>query len=105
MAKKVKAKIQENRVPGKPVVRVPDQYVFYCRDGRVFADLRELAEGLKNMSDETFTYHSNLQKEDFSRWVRDVVGDERLANDLARANNRLQAAQYVVSRIALPAGE
>jgi hypothetical protein len=101
MAKKVKIKAKEKKGPEKPLVKVPAQYVFYCRDGSVFADLRELAEGLKAMSDETFTYHSNLQKQDFSKWVRDVIGDEELANGLAKASNRLQAAEYLVARIAL----
>jgi hypothetical protein len=101
MAKKVKIKAKEKKGPEKPLVKVPAQYVFYCHDGSVFADLRELAEGLKAMSDETFTYHSNLQKQDFSKWVRDVIGDEELANGLAKASNRLQAAEYLVARIAL----
>ena len=101
MAKKVKIKAKEKRQPEKLLVRVPAQYVFYCRDGSVFADLRELAEGLQAMSDETFAYHSNLEKRDFSNWVRDVIGDEELANDLAKASNRLQAAGYLVARIAL----
>lgn len=101
MAKKVKIKAKGKRQPEKVLGKVPAQYVFYCRDGRVFADLRELAEGLKAMSDETFTYHSNLQKQDFSNWVRDVIGDEELANDLAKASSRSQAAGYLVARVAL----
>jgi hypothetical protein len=101
MAKKVKIKAKEKRQLDKLLVKVPSEYVFYCQDGSVFADLRELAEGLEAMSDETFAYHSNLEKQDFSNWVRDIVGDEELANDLAKATNRLQAAEYLVARIAL----
>lgn len=101
MAKKVKIKAKEKRQLDKLLVKVPAEYVFYCHDGSVFADVRELAEGLEAMSDETFAYHSNLEKQDFSNWVRDIVGDEELANDLAKATNRLQAAEYLVARIAL----
>lgn len=101
MAKKVKIKAKEKRQPEKLLVKVPAQYVFYCHDSSIFADLRELAEGLKAMSDETFAYHSNLQRQDFSNWVRDVIGDEELANELAKSSNRLQAAEYLVARIAL----
>jgi hypothetical protein len=101
MVRKVKTKAKEKRGPEKPLVKAPAQYVFYCHDGRVFADLRELAEGLKLMSDETFAYHSNIQKQDFSKWVRDVIGEAELANELAKASNRLQAAEYSVARIAL----
>jgi hypothetical protein len=101
MAKKVKIKAKEKRQLEKLLVKVPAEYVFYCHDGSVFTDLRELAEGLEAMSDETFAYHSNLEKQDFSNWVRDVIGDEELANDLAKEINRLQAAEYLVARIAL----
>jgi hypothetical protein len=101
MAKKVKIKAKEKGQLDKLLVKVPAEYVFYCRDGSVYADLRELAEGLEAMSDETFAYHSNLEKQDFGNWVRDIVGDEELANDLARATNRVQAAEYLVARIAL----
>jgi len=101
MVKKAKPQAKERRQLEKLLVKVPAEYVFYCHDGSVFADLRELAEGLQAMSDETFAYHSNLEKQDFSNWIRDVIGDEELANDLAKAVSRLQAAGYLVARIAL----
>ena len=47
------------------------------------------------MSDETFYYHSNQEKRDFSNWVQDVIKDEKLARDLAKSENRLQAARRV----------
>jgi len=37
------------------------------------------------MNEETFGYHSNETKSDFSNWVKDVIGDEKLAADLKRA--------------------
>jgi hypothetical protein len=101
MTKKVKTKAKEKGQLDKLLVKVPAEYVFYCHDGSVFADLRELAEGLQAMSDEAFAYHCNLEKQDFSNWVRDIVGDEELAKDLAKATNRLQAAEYLVARIVL----
>ena len=100
MPKKVKPQAKAKRNPEKRLVKVPAEYVFWCNDGSIFADINELAEGLVAMSDETFAYHSNQEKQDFSNWVRDVVGDEQLANDLAKATGRLQAAEYVVARIA-----
>jgi hypothetical protein len=105
MAKKVKIKAKEKRQPEKLLVKVPAEYVFYCNDGSVFADLRELAEGLKAMSDETFAYHCNVEKRDFSNWVRYILGDEELANDLAKASSRSDAAECVVTRITLLTGK
>jgi hypothetical protein len=97
MAKKLK--LQTKKPNSKLLEKVPVEYVFWCRDGSVFADINELAAGLANMSDETFSYHSNYEKHDFSNWVRDVIGDEALANDLERAASRLEAAQRVSARI------
>jgi hypothetical protein len=99
MAKRVKARAKPGKGNSKLLVKVPVEQVFWCHDGSIFTDLAELAEGLKTMSDETFAFHSNLEKHDFSNWVRDVIGDERLANELAAAADRFEAAAYVLARI------
>jgi hypothetical protein len=105
MAKNVKVRIKADRQNSKLLEKAPPEYVFYCHDGIVFTDVNELAAGLATMSDETFAYHSNPEKQDFSNWVRNVIGDKKLANDLARATSRLQATEYVVARIASLSGK
>jgi hypothetical protein len=109
MAKKVKPQAKAKKPPekqhekqvGRLLVRVPVEYVFWCHDGRMFADLRELAEGLVAMSDDTFAYHVNPEKNDFYNWIRDVIEDTELASELAAASTRLQAAGCVSARVAL----
>jgi hypothetical protein len=105
MAKKVKVETKTDRQNSKLLAKVPEGYVFRCHDGSVFTDVNELAAGLATMADETFAYHSNLEKQDFSNWVRDVIGDKKLANDLAGADSRLEATEYVVARIAYLSGK
>ena len=99
MAKKVKSQAKLKEQADKFLAKVPAEYVFWCRDGSIFGSMKKLAEGLVAMSDETFAYHSNSEKHDFSNWVRDVIKDEKLASELAMAINRLQAAQYVAARV------
>jgi hypothetical protein len=99
MAKKVTPQKKVKKPAEKRLAKVPAEYVFWCHDGCIFADLYELAEGLKTMSDETFAYHSNLEKHDFSNWIRDIIGDEQLADDLARASCRSEAVICVDARI------
>jgi hypothetical protein len=105
MAKNVKVPTKTDLRNSKLLDKVPSEYVFYCHDGTIFTDVNELAAGLATMAEETFTYHSNQEKQDFSNWVRDVIGDKKLANDLARASSRLQATEYVVARIAFLSGK
>ena len=83
----------------KLLTLVPEEYVFRCHDGRILKNMKELGEALAVMADETFAYHSNSEKKDFSNWVRDVIGDEKLAKDLENALDRNQAARIVTSRI------
>ena len=78
---------------------VPDEKQFWRHDGRNIKSLRELAKSLDDMSDETFRHHSGQERNDFSKWVREVVGDEKLANDLSKAKSRLQARQAVAQRV------
>ena len=95
-----KAKAGAGTKPAKKrLARVPDQYVFYCCDGSVYRDMAELAAGLAAMSDETFAYHSNTEKQDFCNWVRDIIEDIELAEDLAGAASRERAATCVAQRI------
>ena len=105
MVKTAKPQEKAKKQRQKRLEKVPSEYVFWCHDGKVFTDIFDLAEGLANMSDETFVYHSNPEKQDFCNWVRDIIGDVELANDLASATDRLQAADYVIARITLLAGK
>jgi hypothetical protein len=84
---------------------VPDDKRFWCHDGRSIKNLGELRKALIDMSDETFHYHSGRETNDFSRWIREVVGDEQLANDLGNTKSRLQASQVVAERISLLEGK
>jgi hypothetical protein len=79
---------------------VPDDKRFWCHDGEVVKNLKELRKALIEMSDETFRYHLGGGRNDFSKWVREVVGDDKLAEDLSKAKSRMQASQAVAEMIA-----
>jgi len=78
---------------------VPESFVFRCRDGRTFKNLRELRDALAGMENEAYVHHVTGQNNDFGRWVRDVIGDEKLATDLEKATNKSQEAKAVSARI------
>jgi len=87
-------------VAEKLLADVPQEKRFWCSDGRALRNLPELETALKGMSEETFRYHSNETKSDFSNWVYDVIGDEKLARDLRKSTTQTQAAKSVADRIA-----
>jgi hypothetical protein len=80
------------------LAKVPEENVFWCNGGCVIRDMEDLKDALAAMTDQTFAFHSNEVKKDFSNWVREVIGDEKLAKDLEKASNREQAARIAEER-------
>ena len=81
------------------LVDVPEEKRFWCQDGRYLKNLEELKSALEEMTEETFRFHSNDIKTDFSNWVKDVIGEDKLARDLQKCTTPAQAARYVAERI------
>lgn len=73
---------------------------FFCRDGCVAKNLHQLADCLSQISEESFRHHVNEAKNDFVSWVRDVLGDDKLAKELAQVTEHKEAAKIVRERIA-----
>ena len=84
---------------------VPDDKRFWCHDGKAIKNVRELRKALTDMSDETFHYHLSGGRNDFSKWVREVVGDDKLAGDLGKTKSRIQASKAVADRISFLEGK
>ena len=78
---------------------VAEDKAFWCCDSRVIRNMRELEDALAAMADESFAYHSNVEKSDFGTWVNDVIGDAKLARDLAKSTSRTQAMRKVAERV------
>jgi hypothetical protein len=78
---------------------VPDEKRFWSQDGRYIKSLAELGAAFGQMSDETFRAHANESKNDFSNWVRDVFGDDKLSRDLQKSISPRQAARSVAERL------
>jgi hypothetical protein len=92
-------------VAKKLLSSVPENYAFRCCDGRLIRNVRELGKTLAHMADESFYYHVNQNKNDFSKWVNDMIGDEKLARHLNRAGDKHQALRELSDRIAFLSGQ
>ena len=83
------------------LANVPEENVFRCVNGHILRNMKELGDELKTMSDENYAFHVNMEKNDFTNWVKDIIKDERLAKDLQKSPNQTQAAKLVASRISI----
>ncbi|MBI3034391.1 hypothetical protein HYY72_04475 [Candidatus Woesearchaeota archaeon] len=76
----------------------PDK-CFWVNQGPILRNLNELSDALKGINDEQFTHHLNKDKNDFSKWVNDVFGDEELAKALSRVSTKTAAIKKINERI------
>ncbi|MBI2647587.1 hypothetical protein HYW99_03860 [Candidatus Woesearchaeota archaeon] len=67
---------------------VPPEQSFWVNNGSILKNLEELADAIFDMGKETFQHHVNKEKNDFSTWISDVVGDKKLANDLLSSKSK-----------------
>ncbi len=57
---------------------------FFCANGDVWGSLTECSRYVQNISQEAFHHHCNIERCDFSSWIKDVLGDEKLATDIQK---------------------
>lgn len=77
----------------------PEGY-FRVANGTVIKGLMELDNSLESMGEETFRYHVNDYRNDFTSWIRDTIKDEKLANDLLLTKDKCRTQVLVLRRIA-----
>ena len=77
---------------------VPEQ-CFWVNNGPIVKNLDELANVLPVLNDEIFEHHVNKEKNDFSNWINDVIGDKKLANDLLSSRSKEAALKKISSRL------
>ena len=76
----------------------PEQ-CFWVNNGPILKNMEELANVLPQIGDETFRHHVNSDKNDFSSWVNDIIGDKKLANDLLSSKSKDSALKKIRSRL------
>ncbi len=94
--KGVKKKTAENKIKD-----APEDKRFWLCDGRVLKNCRDLEQALRTMSDGTYNYHVNGNKNDFHNWIKYVFKDTKLANDVKKSRNRVTAANKLKKKLHL----
>lgn len=73
---------------------------FWFHMHMVAKNLEEFRDGMGKIDDSVFEYHARSHDNDFSRWVREVVGDGALAERLERVMTRQEALSVLTERVA-----
>ena len=69
-------------------MNVKEDFYFILLNGKKIRNLIELKSELKNMPDEVFQFHVNQHKDDFSKWINDIVGFKDLADQLNKIKSK-----------------
>ncbi len=76
----------------------PDK-AFWVNNGPILKSLDEFFAALKNLKPEQFLHHVNRQKNDFAKWISEVVGDAILAQRIRALKTKDAMAKAVQQRI------
>ena len=88
-AKSVKAIIKRNLIYAEPGAHL------WIHFGPIVGNLKDFLNSLRNMDAETFRYHVNEQRNDFAKWVEDIMQDQGLAKLLQSIKEKKKYVQAV----------
>lgn len=86
-------------VARKYLRNVSPEKSFWISDGPIIKNLGELLRELKTMSPGAFSYHVNKKRNDFSKWISEVIGDKTLARVIRKARTRAALYNNVKVRV------
>lgn len=70
-----------------PLRSVAGEKRFFARNGDVYGNLEELAQGLARMDIATFTHHVTMDRNDFAAWLRDCFSETALASAIGASKS------------------
>lgn len=74
---------------------IPHEKRFHFRDDASVGSLEELKEKLEGISYPEFYHHVNDEKNDFAEWVRHVLEDEELADNLGKVTSIVETVEII----------
>lgn len=80
---------------------VAPEQCFWVNNGPIIGNLSSLPKALKEISKETFLHHVNKDKNDFTVWINDVIGDKALAGELLKVKSKDALLKKIEARAKL----
>jgi len=97
--KKVKRACPKKPCPKAILKECRKSVAFVLEDGRKLKNIVHLIDELETMSDEVFYSHVNEFKNDFSNWLRDVLKEDVVADELQLVNNRFDTQRTLLKHV------
>lgn len=90
-----------NKAKAQDIARtVEGQERFFSTDGAAFSSLADLSAHLRMMPQDAFNHHCNSQKCDFAPWIKDILHDDVLAQNILKAKGvRATVESHIQKRI------
>ncbi|MFH1399715.1 MAG: hypothetical protein ABIG95_06425 [Candidatus Woesearchaeota archaeon] len=85
--------------PKRVLADVSPRESFWFHNGIIVRNIYELVEQIRNLTPNSFVYHSNPDHDDFAKWVKDALQDEKLAADLTKERNQKRYIKRIKQRI------
>jgi hypothetical protein len=76
-------------------MELPFERRFHFRDGTSVSTLEELKEKLERINYQEFYHHVNTQKNDFASWIRHILKEEPIADDLLKVTSIVETVEIL----------
>lgn len=97
-AKKAKPLISQEEAR-KYLSNVRPENSFWINNGPIINNLKNLPKAIEETDDTTFMHHVNSEKNDFSNWIQDCIGDMKLAQDLRKVRTKEEFLKKLKNRV------
>ena len=85
--------------PQRVLSDVAPEKCFWVNNGPIIKNIQELPQVLRSLDDVKYKHHVNENKNDFAKWVNDVLGDIVLAKELSNAKTKSAMLKKVSERV------
>ena len=83
----------------KFLTNVRPENSFWINNGPIINNLKNLPKAIEQIDDTTFMHHVNIEKNDFSKWITDCIGDTKLAEDLRKIRTKEEFVKKLKKRV------
>ncbi len=101
LLRKTISRKKEITIPIKKMPVAEGEKAFWVNFGPIIHSLEELATALQRMNEKTFNHHVTKDRNDFARWVEEVLNDSALAKKLKSCDSKTCCASEVGRHIRL----